>query len=109
MNERLAAGQRIGEVGRIVFESERLVTHLIALDERSDRPAPERRRTEQIHLRAGGHKVRQQVGSNEPAAPGHRDPARDYALGTAASCQFLASCASRPELVGRGTDLTQST
>ena len=109
MDERIAAGQRIGEVDDIVFEREGLVTHLIAFDERSDRPALERRRTEQIHLRAGGHEVRQQVGSNEPAAPGHRDPARDYALGTAASCQFLASCASSPELVGPGTDLTQST
>jgi hypothetical protein len=76
MNERIAFGERIGEVGGITLEREGLVVHLIALDERSDRPALERRRTEQIHLRAGSHEVAQQVGSNEPAASGHGDPAR---------------------------------
>jgi hypothetical protein len=75
VNERIAASESLGELGGITFEREGPVTHLTALDERSDRPALERRRTEQIHLRAGGHEVRQQVGSNEAAAPSHGDRA----------------------------------
>jgi hypothetical protein len=75
MNERIAAGQSLGELGGITFEGKGLVTHLIALDERSDRPALERRRTEQIHLGFGGHEVRQQVRSDEAATTGDGDPA----------------------------------
>jgi hypothetical protein len=74
MNERIAAGESLGELGGIAFEREGLVTHLIALDERSDRPALERRRSKQIHLGSGGHEVRQQVRSDEATTTGDGDP-----------------------------------
>jgi hypothetical protein len=76
MNETIAAFKSCGETGTVGPERKGLVIHLPVFDERSQRTALERRRTEDFDLGAGRDEAHHEMRADEAACPCHRHAAR---------------------------------